>query len=705
VSDYLDNTTANIRLIGIPAIFNPFAAQTSSARSDMFGSHLQQVPVLMTPDFPRIYTGAEIELGKYTFNTTNRTQDIQVIACIPKYVPISNGERIACNPSMAVIYLGLEDHKVYVMYVNNFTLGSDGYGYTNRLHNKHLLTPGMLIEKDTVLQSSPTQEGHMYKYGLNLNVAYMTLHQTIEDAMLVSESAAKRMETESFHTVRVPIQQTAVPLNLYGDDSQYKIFPDIGESVREDGIMLATRAIRTHTYIEDMRADNLKVARPMHDRCIYADDGTVVDITVHIPRKSKIDATLYGQILKYHNSSLIYYESIVDVYKQVTRDRLALSSEFRSLVAIAMGRLIAAGKQIHGVPNTRNACLAERGSRQLDTPYIEITYMNKRTAQLGFKITGRDGAKGVIAQILPDDEMPVDDYGIRADVVIDPTSPIKRMNGGQLYEADINRCSEFVRRRIMEIYEAQPHLAFTTLLEYYNDINPNYAKLVENTLVSEKQKMAHVSECIREGIYLHIPPFLNTMQDVSILTYLANKWNVPTSPVSYVVTDGHGNKTIERTNCNVSIGEKYILVLCKIPEPAASGISYVSHNGLPVKMPPHVRVASRLSKNSIRFGEDEGRVIAMDGLMEEWMRLIGLQAHSTVGVGMTVKQILESDDPLNIGRFNISTDAVQGTNVAINQYHTMCSVIGLETVDVDVPPIELFCPEVLSAALGESDEE
>jgi hypothetical protein len=216
--------------------------------------------------------------------------------------------------------------------------------------------------------------------------------------------------------------------------------------------------------------------------------------------------------------------------------------------------------------------------------------------------------------------------------------------------------------------------------------------------------MEHVCECIKNGIYIHIPPFLETMLDVGVLEKLFKKWDVPVSQVSYVVTDGCGNKVTERTTEPVSIGEKYILVLCKIPEPAASGISYISHNGLPVKMPSTVRDAVHLSKNATRFGEDEGRVVAMDGLAEEWMRLTGLQAHSVSGVGLTVKQLLESTCPLNIPRFDMDTREIQRTNVAISQFHTMCSVLGVESVDVSVAPDELATSEVLTKLLSVTDD-
>jgi DNA-directed RNA polymerase subunit beta len=54
---------------------------------------------------------------------------------------------------------------------------------------------------------------------------------------------------------------------------------------------------------------------------------------------------------------------------------------------------------------------------------------------IGDKISNRQGAKGVIAQVLPDEEMPRLSDGSSVELIFPPTSIISRMNFGQIREA------------------------------------------------------------------------------------------------------------------------------------------------------------------------------------------------------------------------------------------------------------------------------
>ena len=48
--------------------------------------------------------------------------------------------------------------------------------------------------------------------------------------------------------------------------------------------------------------------------------------------------------------------------------------------------------------------------------------------------TGRHGNKGIVANIVPEEDMPFTEDGIPVDVVLNPLGVPSRMNLGQLYE-------------------------------------------------------------------------------------------------------------------------------------------------------------------------------------------------------------------------------------------------------------------------------
>jgi hypothetical protein len=64
------------------------------------------------------------------------------------------------------------------------------------------------------------------------------------------------------------------------------------------------------------------------------------------------------------------------------------------------------------------------------------------SVEVGDKINNRHGNKGVISQVLPDEDMPQLPDGSSVEVIIPPTNIISRMNFGQIREAVMGRIAE-----------------------------------------------------------------------------------------------------------------------------------------------------------------------------------------------------------------------------------------------------------------------
>jgi DNA-directed RNA polymerase subunit beta len=62
--------------------------------------------------------------------------------------------------------------------------------------------------------------------------------------------------------------------------------------------------------------------------------------------------------------------------------------------------------------------------------------------KVGDKLTGLYGDKGVVAAILPDDQMPVDENGEPLEILVGPTSIITRINPSQLIEAALGKIAK-----------------------------------------------------------------------------------------------------------------------------------------------------------------------------------------------------------------------------------------------------------------------
>jgi len=65
---------------------------------------------------------------------------------------------------------------------------------------------------------------------------------------------------------------------------------------------------------------------------------------------------------------------------------------------------------------------------------IDVFLAEKRRIQIGDKMAGRHGNKGIVSQILPAQDMPYLPDGTPLDLVLNPLGIPSRMNVGQVYE-------------------------------------------------------------------------------------------------------------------------------------------------------------------------------------------------------------------------------------------------------------------------------
>lgn len=68
---------------------------------------------------------------------------------------------------------------------------------------------------------------------------------------------------------------------------------------------------------------------------------------------------------------------------------------------------------------------------------VKIYVATKRTLSVGDKMAGRHGNKGVIARIVPEEDMPFLDDGTPVDILLNPLGVPSRMNVGQILETHL----------------------------------------------------------------------------------------------------------------------------------------------------------------------------------------------------------------------------------------------------------------------------
>jgi len=134
----------------------------------------------------------------------------------------------------------------------------------------------------------------------------------------------------------------------------------------------------------------------------------------------KIDSELFE---KFHPIKINFDEDIIEDAKKLELVR-ALLKEAQELERKIMDRMNMEIEQI------------ERGDELPPgvLQLVKVYVAQKRKLQVGDKLSGRHGNKGVVAKITPQEDMPFLDDGTPVDVVLNPLGVPSRMNVGQILE-------------------------------------------------------------------------------------------------------------------------------------------------------------------------------------------------------------------------------------------------------------------------------
>ena len=713
VTDLTADMNINPKMLGLQALLNSFLEHTSSQRMNMFASNLAQAMVIHGCEPPYIMTGFEGKFAKYEFDKTAREEDARILDIIPKFKP-----NMQSSPSYTVVYLGLDSNTVKYFDLDSYTMLHDKFGYFNKKLNIAQLRKDNYIPKDMKFVTAPNHIGNMYAQGVNANVAYLSMWNTVQDAFIVSKSFAKKCSSTGFGSIDLEIKADEIPLNLYGDLDEYKVFPDIGERVRSDGILIAFRDRCAESVLSDMTRKALSEPEHIHDKIHYAPVGAeVVDIQVFVRhdryRKLSESDGAYTQFIKYQNQHKEYYRNVINVYERCKREHLSCGPEFNNLVYRCMA---------YDGATTRRGIKLKNKKDEVEFIHIKITYAYDQELAPGSKITSNDGAKGVVSEIMEDEDMPVDDLGIRADIVITSESPFNRLNSSQWYQQFFNRASVFVLKHIQNglgyhrrtvivdndkvssvsgiIVSKSKHGRLQTkcvlentvqldtieakyqyLMEYISDVRPLYGEFLRERHLNDEMRKAFVEECLQLGhIYLVIPPYCQGMDDNKVI-YIVDKYNIYDTPVTYNRIAPDGTKTRIRTYNTCSIGSKYMYLLGKltIDQLSSIEIGYVNQFGTPAKPgSKYIKSQNSFGQTPVRFGEDENANLAMGIGVDAVARLMGINANSVAAVEELQRALLTAEKPSDLGHINMTTEQIIESNVNVATFKHEMGVAGYD---------------------------
>lgn len=585
---------------------DPFYGTTSAPRGAMFASHIGQAPIMAGNEPRRTMSGVEPHYADHTFDIRIPT-DATILHVIRKYPTGIGADSIRQNPITTIIYEEYYERlkTIGVINVPEFNSLHQDFGYRYKRNEEvwDRLVPGADIAKGEVLcHSSAVKSNGLYGMGVSAEAVFMSDPGCIEDGFVFSEEFLERMSPTVYNKYVGSAGQKCILLNLYGDDKVYKPFPDIGDRIREDGVIMAMRDLDENLSPAEMTPRALRTIDDAFDRSIYGRPGALVkDVVVYRDSRvfpSHVPIGMDDQLNKYYHAGCRYYQQLLKIYDGLRArwgKKLRITPEFNQLLVEA---------QIY-LPTPDNQRKLTRMYRleMLDEYRVEVTTEAVMIPDNGFKATDFMGGKGVICLTRPAKDMPKTKHGVTVDVIIYGGSTIRRSNFGRFYEQYYNACSRDLLFRLrsqcgllpnvkptehqLKEIEKNPVLVldiWNTLNRYFELWAPVHKELIQPDTSSPAVYVCDVladREHINPGITVNVP----VDNPVDILDTIRKIEASEFKPLYDVLTYVNNAGQEVTTDIPMLVGALHILLLEKIGEDWSGVASAKTQQfGLPAKM-------------------------------------------------------------------------------------------------------------------------
>ncbi len=250
------------------------------------------------------------------------------------------------------------------------------------INQKPLVVEGQAVAKGDALADGPATDGGELALGKNLLVAFMTLEgQTFEDAIVVSQRLVRDDVLTSIHIEEYEVDARDTKL---GEEEITRDIPNVSEEALRDlderGIIRIGAEVGPGDYLVGKVTPKGETELTPEERLLRAIFGEkareVRDTSLKVP---------HGESGK-----------VIDVRVYSREDNYDLQPGVNKLVRVYVAQ--------------------------------------RRKISEGDKLAGRHGNKGVIAKVLPVEDMPFMADGTPVDIVLSPLGVPTRMNVGQVLE-------------------------------------------------------------------------------------------------------------------------------------------------------------------------------------------------------------------------------------------------------------------------------
>lgn len=489
--------------VAISAALIPFLEHDDANRA-LMGSNMQRqaVPLLLT-EAPVVATGME------------------------KHVPTNSGMVIKAERAGVVTYcdakrIVIDNSDEYVLRKNA------GLNDKTCLTQKPLVKVGERVKKDHIMADGPACDKGELALGKNVLVAFMTYDgYNFEDAIVISEKLVKKDTFTSIHIEEfdIEIRETKLGREEFTRDIPnvsekalknlddvgvvrigtrvgpgdilvgkvapksktelspeekllHAIFGRAGEDVKNDslevpagteGVVIGAQRFSRRMHMNDdqkkqLQKDMKKYAAEMDHRSVVLFRQMAEEIN-EVTGQTMIDPTTKQKVGK---SDLD--EVILEQIQNFNLSWVKGSEEGRKQTEVLFKRYDARLKAI-SEEKERKIEHMKRGD-ELPSGVLEMVKIylaTKRQLSVGDKMAGRHGNKGVVARIVPEEDMPFLEDGTSIDIVLNPLGVPSRMNVGQILETHLGWAASILGfQAVTPVFDGAHELEISKAVEEAN---------------------------------------------------------------------------------------------------------------------------------------------------------------------------------------------------------------------------------------------
>ncbi|MNO19198.1 DNA-directed RNA polymerase subunit B [compost metagenome] len=632
---------------------NPLIRHISASRAAMFTGNLAQMVVIKEPSRKRIMSLMERPFADTTFSI-EFDDNVKVLKIIPRFGHTAGANRIRHSPQTAIIYENNRTGEIGVKMLTDYHVTHQHFG-TEFKRNRDVLDimrENAYFKKGTKLAQSPLidQFGN-YMYGRETNVLMASDVAGTEDGVKARRGYLEKLAPTGFETRVFEFGREFFPTNQSPNPDIYKVMPDLGEKVSSTGLLVALRRYDPISAVANMTVEALQQPDYIFDRKRFVQhiDAEVVDIKVERNTSINIPPLPVGmedQLYKYYNADTEFYKKIVDFWSEKRRDArrrgfedLPMEPEFSHLVYEAIGRVTPDYiRSDHGF--NRKVDDAVPGGKvdkvyrgvKLDAWRVEITFKYLSIPNKGYKITDINGNKSVVVEVVEDEDMPVDENGIVADIVVDPNSRWNRVTPASPIEMVISGAARDLGKRIqgsfgfdMNIQLTEDEVndvvfapenrdlveaSFAELMEFYKVVAPYQHEDLSSPdyhAINPEYMHTQVAAVILDhmlGLDLAMPTD-NPVHMPDVIRTIQERWPPFITPVRFRGRDGKMKVSREP----MLIAPSYYINLEKTAEDSWMAASSAKCNvfGTTARLSNNDKYDSPGRQSSIRVGESEYR--------------------------------------------------------------------------------------------------